>query len=81
MALIGFGYHVVSYELALICLSQALVHGGSLVVRHPVEAASPRFDFARVFGEFILIFAGPGFSVGQQVAERFCHHSYNFCLD
>jgi hypothetical protein len=65
MALIGFGYQVVSYELALIRLSHALAHSGSLVVRHPVQAASPRFDFTRVFGEFILIFAGPGFSLGQ----------------
>jgi hypothetical protein len=72
---IGLGYQVVSYELALIRFSHALAHSGSLVVRHPVDAASPRLDFARLFGEFILIFAGPGFSVGQQVAERFCHHS------
>jgi hypothetical protein len=60
----------------LIRFSHALAHSGSLVVRHPVDAGSARLDFARVFGEFILIFAGPGFSVGQQVAERFCHHSF-----
>jgi hypothetical protein len=76
MALIGFGDQIVRYELALIRFSHALVHSGSLVVRHPVDTGSPRFDFARVFGEFILIFAGPGFSVGQQVAERFCHHCF-----
>jgi hypothetical protein len=75
MALIGFGYQIVRYELALIRFSHALAHSSSLVVRHPVDAGSPRLDFARVFGEFILIFARPSFSVGQQVAERFSHHS------
>jgi|SRR6185295_10306489 len=80
MALIGFGYQIVSYELALIRFSHALAHSGSLVVGHAVDAGSPRLDFARVFGEFILIFSGPGFSVGQQVAERFCHHSFSQLL-
>jgi hypothetical protein len=65
MALIGFGYQVVRYELALIRFSHALAHSGSLVVRHAVDAGSPRFYFARVFGEFFLIFAGPGLSVDQ----------------
>jgi hypothetical protein len=76
MAFIGFGYHIVRYELALIRFSHALAHSGSLVFRHRVDAGSPRLDFSRVFGEFILIFAGPGFGMGQQVAERFCHHSF-----
>ena len=61
----GFGYHIVRYELALIGFSHALAHSGPLLVRHPVDAGSPRFDFARVFGKFFLILAGPGFSVGQ----------------
>jgi hypothetical protein len=78
MALIGFGYQVVSYELALIRFSHALVHSGSFVVRHPVQAASPGFDFTCIFGEFILIFARPGFSMGQQVAERFRHRFTTF---
>jgi hypothetical protein len=80
MALIGFGYHIVQYELALISFSHALVNSGSLIVRHRVDAGSPRFDFARVFGEFILIFAGPAFSLGKQIAERFCPFYY-LCRD
>jgi hypothetical protein len=81
MALVGFGYQIVRYELALVSFSHALAYCGSLLVRHRVDAGSPRLDFARIFGEFVLILAGPGFSVGKEVAERFGHHSFhNFCL-
>src|SRR4051794_10439776 len=74
MTLVGLRNQVIRYELALIRFCHALAHRGPLVVRHSIDAGSPRFDFASVFGEFFLVFAGPGFGVGQQVAERLCHH-------
>jgi hypothetical protein len=47
MALIGF--------LASIRFSHSLAHSGALVIRHSVDAGSPRHGFARVFGELVLI--------------------------
>jgi hypothetical protein len=75
VAFIGFRYNLVRYELALIGFSQALGYGGPLVVRHRIDARATRFDFARNFGKFVLILAGPGFSVRQDISERFRHHA------
>lgn len=73
VAFIGFRHNLVGYELALIRFRETLGHGGPLVVRHRIDAGATRFDFARIFGKFVLILAGPGFSVRQDISERFSH--------
>src|SRR5882757_1814598 len=71
---IGFRHNLIRHELALIGFSEAPAHRGSLVIRHRIDTGAPCLDFARVFGEFVLILTGPGFGMFQQVFERFRHH-------
>src|SRR5262249_9708429 len=51
---------IVGNELTAPCLLQTFVHGGTLLLAHQVDSSATRFDFARNFDQFLLIFGRPG---------------------
>jgi hypothetical protein len=59
VALVGFRYDLVGYELATVRLRHALADGGALPIGHQVNACQPRLDLAGVLSQFFLIFKRP----------------------